>query len=701
MACNLYAMAINEAKARHWNEWLESLDENSVWIAGKYACNAPSDAGRAKVPDLNTLFRDSKQEVVVTTSEGKGHAFYEAFFPPKPEQHDNHLDQTYPPPRWKAAPIKDKQLKRAIDKMLPYKATAPGTTPNCVLKEAKDLLIPYLGPLFRATFHLEYYPSEWAKTLTVVLKKPGKPNYEIPNAWRLISLSNGFARLLNACIADDLLTRCEQHKILPKNHFGARPGHSTTHAIHYLVTKVKDAWRKKKVVTALFLDVKGAFPSVYISRLRHDMRLRGIPKETTDWIARRMEHRQTNLNFDDYTSEPFNIDNGLDQGDPFSVIGYMIYNSDLLEVPQAQDSEDSILFVDDTTILAVGTDYIETHGKISSMLHREGGILQWAEEHNCSFGIDKFQLIDFTRGKTATKGRNGLGCPVMIRDHEVTPQQSAKFLGIIVDQALSWKEQTAAAIAKGEKWICQFGWLAKVTKEINAVFVRRLYKSIALPRMLYGADIFLSLTRRHKTTAPNPKPTYSKTAIHQLASVQRRAAIIITGAMKTTASATLDVLADLNPFHLEVDKWRQNAMLALATITEEHPLFPMVKKASTRYVISHPSPLHELCHTYRIKPKDLEKIRPIRYPAAWEPKVTTLIRKDKDKAIAECRTNNSDIQIYTDGSLIDKGVGAAAVVYKNGSLVATRKVRLGDKEDHTVYEAECAAMALGLFAVKG
>ncbi|KAF8694005.1 hypothetical protein AX14_002201 [Amanita brunnescens Koide BX004] len=417
MACNLYAMAINEAKARHWNEWLESLDENSVWIAGKYACNAPSDAGRAKVPDLNTLFRDSKQEVVVTTSEGKGRAFYEAFFPPKPEQHDNHLDQTYPPPRWKAAPIKDKQLKRAIDKMLPYKATAPGTTPNCVLKEAKDLLIPYLGPLFRATFHLEYYPSEWAKTLTVVLKKPGKPNYEIPNAWRPISLSNGFAHLLNACIADDLLTRCEQHKILPKNHFGARPGHSTTHAIHYLVTKVKDAWRKKKVVTALFLDVKGAFPSVYISRLRHDMRLRGIPKETTDWIARQMEHRQTNLNFDDYTSEPFNVDNGLDQGNPFS----------------AQDSEDSILFVDNTTILAVGTDYIETHGKISSMLHREGGILQWAEEHNCSFGIDKFQLIDFTRGKTATKGRNGLGCPVMIRDHEVMPQQSAKFLGIIVD----------------------------------------------------------------------------------------------------------------------------------------------------------------------------------------------------------------------------------------------------------------------------
>ena len=130
--------------------------------------------------------------------------------------------------------------------MLPYKVTAPGTTPNCVLKEAKDLLVPYLGPLFRATFDLEYYPLEWAETYTVVLKKPGKSCYEIPNAWRPISLSNGFSHLLNACITDDLIGRCEQHNILPKNHFGAWAGHSTMQAIHYLIARVKAHGGRKR-----------------------------------------------------------------------------------------------------------------------------------------------------------------------------------------------------------------------------------------------------------------------------------------------------------------------------------------------------------------------------------------------------------------------------------------------------------------------
>ena len=99
--------------------------------------------------------------------------------------------------------------------MLPYKATAPDTVPNCVLKEAKQLLVPYLGPLFWVTFSIGYYPKQWAQALTVVLKKPGKTDYEIPNTWRPISLSDGFAQLLNSCISNELVNRCEIHGILP------------------------------------------------------------------------------------------------------------------------------------------------------------------------------------------------------------------------------------------------------------------------------------------------------------------------------------------------------------------------------------------------------------------------------------------------------------------------------------------------------
>ncbi|TFK17096.1 hypothetical protein FA15DRAFT_605751 [Coprinopsis marcescibilis] len=87
------------------------------------------------------------------------------------------------PPAWEFSNINDKQIGRAIRKMKPYKATMTGTIPNSVFINAKDMLIPYLGPLFRATHNLPYYLDIWALTETLVLKKPGKPDYCAPGAW--------------------------------------------------------------------------------------------------------------------------------------------------------------------------------------------------------------------------------------------------------------------------------------------------------------------------------------------------------------------------------------------------------------------------------------------------------------------------------------------------------------------------------------
>jgi hypothetical protein len=96
--------------------------------------------------------------------------------------------------------------------------------------------------------------------MTIVLKKDDKPDYTSLNSWRPISLSDGYAHLLNSCLTDELSYKCESLGILPANHFGGRPGYNTSDAVHYLSSTIKDAWRKKKVVLALFLDKKGAFP---------------------------------------------------------------------------------------------------------------------------------------------------------------------------------------------------------------------------------------------------------------------------------------------------------------------------------------------------------------------------------------------------------------------------------------------------------
>jgi hypothetical protein len=60
----------------------------------------------------------------------------------------------------------------------------------------------------------------WKQFTTVVLRKPGKPKYNVPKAYRPIALLNTMVKVLTAILAEQMMYYAEQHKMLPANHFG-------------------------------------------------------------------------------------------------------------------------------------------------------------------------------------------------------------------------------------------------------------------------------------------------------------------------------------------------------------------------------------------------------------------------------------------------------------------------------------------------
>ena len=53
-----------------------------------------------------------------------------------------------------------------------------------------------------------------------------------------------------------------------------------------------------------------------------------------------------------------------------------------------------------------------------------------------------------------------------------------------------------------------------------------------------------------------------------------------------------------------------------------------------------------------------------------------------------------------DGSGIEGQIGAAAVLYCNGVLKNTRRMRLGSEKHHTVFEGDGIGLILGLELIK-
>ena len=93
-------------------------------------------------------------------------------------------DESNYPPRVKYKfRLMESQLCCQISQLRPHKAPGNDGIPNVVLKEAVDLILPYLIQIFRAALRLNTYSDAWHTWSTIVLHKPGKARYDVPKAY--------------------------------------------------------------------------------------------------------------------------------------------------------------------------------------------------------------------------------------------------------------------------------------------------------------------------------------------------------------------------------------------------------------------------------------------------------------------------------------------------------------------------------------
>ncbi|KAI0365553.1 hypothetical protein BV20DRAFT_917317, partial [Pilatotrama ljubarskyi] len=151
-----------------------------------------------------------------------------------------------------------------------------------------------------------------------------------------------------------------------------------------------------------------------------------------------------------------------------------------------------------------------------------------------------------------------------------------RFLGVLLDQALRFKQHVAFAYAKGSRLVAQIRRLATARNGLSLAAVRRLYLAVVVPSMLYAADTFLTPVR---TLHGNTHQHGSVGHVRRLAIVQRQALLAMTGALRSAPTDALEAHAQVLPFRLLVDKLCHRAAVRLCTLPASHPLAPHVQRA--------------------------------------------------------------------------------------------------------------------------
>jgi len=315
-------------------------------------------------------------------------------------------------------------------------------------------------------------------------------------------------------------------------------------AMHLIANIIKSSWRAGKVMAVLFLDIEGAFPNTVPSWLEHNLLKCGVSRKIITFVHNMLQSRVTTLKFDGYVSDPIQVNNGIGQGDPLSMILYQFYNADLLDIPKCKE-ESATAFVNDATMIASADTFPKAHEMLVDMMTRLGGITEWSTLHNSPLKYLKLALVNFAHS-SSPKERTLMQLP----QKEITPSASAKYLGVIFNQNLNWKAQQAHMVGKGSAWTLQIKWLTQTTWGLTPGGARKLYISVVIPRILYAIDVWCPLPRATATRLGG-----TTKIVNQLTAVQKVGALAITGGLRTSASDVLNAEAFLLPMSHLIDKW--------------------------------------------------------------------------------------------------------------------------------------------------
>jgi hypothetical protein len=227
-----YKEEIRMAKDRKWKQFVQEADEKTIWMAKKYIDKPPSPY---YIPTINQA----------TSNEGKAREFALTFFPPPPPANtDDIATATYPSPVTCHQKITPHQIQRALDKISPKKAPGPDEITNRVLKKTAEVIHPHMLALAQASINIGHFPTPFKTTTTVIIRKPTKPDYTKPNAYRPIALENTMGKIIESIMAEMLSYIAETHQLLPPQHYGGRPGRTGEEAMMMLSEKIMKHGRK-------------------------------------------------------------------------------------------------------------------------------------------------------------------------------------------------------------------------------------------------------------------------------------------------------------------------------------------------------------------------------------------------------------------------------------------------------------------------
>ena len=357
--------------------------------------------------------------------------------------------------------------------------------PIQAIKSTSHIISNYLASHFNWYMQQGIFPDilKVGRVTPVYKNKGSKQLFE---NYRPISILPIFGKIFEKLIFTRLYDFLTSNKLMYSKQFGFRKGHSCSHALNYSASQVTSALADKKHVIGIFIDLSKAFDTISHEKLLVKLSNFGIRGNAHNLVQSYLTNRTQYTQFLNEPSDPLPISFGVPQGSILGPLLFLIYVNDIIN---CSAEGKFILYADDTNIFVVGDTMEEVFEKANRIISR---VHMYMQSNLLHINLSKCNFMYFkpsaSRILNSIIGPSFTPIPCLLLNGRAVKQVSeTKFLGVIIDENLSWRPQIDSVSRKLASCI---GALYRIQDSVPKTLHKQLYHALFESHMTYCISVW-------------------------------------------------------------------------------------------------------------------------------------------------------------------------------------------------------------------
>ena len=340
-----------------------------------------------------------------------------------------------------------------------------------ICKKIISTIASPLCSIINQSFNTGVFPDELKIARVVPIHKAG--DKLLVTNYRPISILPFFSKIFEKLMHNRLMKYLDTNDILTNNQYGFRNKSSTHLALLNLTDIITKELENNNFSIGVFIDLSKAFDTINHTILLQKLGRYGIRGTILDWFHSYLNNRTQYVNINDSNSDPLPVTVGVPQGSILGPLLFIIYINDIVNVFALMNT---IMFADDTNLFFSNKDLSILFKTVNNELEK---IAKWFKCNRLSLNLDKTSYIIFT-----TRNKKIIDTNLDIKIDGITLElvQKTKFLGVIINSHLNWKDHIQLVQSKISKNI---GILYKISSKLPINILKSLYFTLIQPYYQY------------------------------------------------------------------------------------------------------------------------------------------------------------------------------------------------------------------------